>query len=161
VKLTGTWHGEYTYGPGYGTALAGTSVPFVMSLTESWLRKFAGYVRDDASKGGQPERGRIAGMRQDRVITFVKTMPTSYVSDEQGRKVEKRAWLRTMFGLENPELSPHRIHYQGTWSPDGQHVSGTWSIRSEVVGEDGDGVHMVGGEGTWTARRVADLPSEV
>jgi hypothetical protein len=74
--VTGTWLGEYTYGEAYqGTA--GKSVPFTMSLTESWMGRVVGYVRDDASKGGQPERGKIHGGRRGHMLEFVKTMPTA------------------------------------------------------------------------------------
>ena len=98
MKLTGTWHGEYTYGPGYGPAIAGTSVPFVLSLTESWLARFRGYVRDDASRGGQPERGRIAGTRHSASLTFQKTMPVGYVAGDDGKHEESRSWLKRVFG---------------------------------------------------------------
>lgn len=160
MKTTGTWHGEYTLGPGYEN-IAGKSVPFALSLTESWLQRFSGYVRDDASKGGQPERGRIAGKRRGTTIEFVKTMPVGYVMNDEGKLEETRSWLQRAFGVEDRDESPHRIHYAGTLSPDGQQASGTWVIHSEVVAEDGETIHMVGGEGTWTARRVSDLPSEV
>lgn len=160
MKLTGTWLGEYTYGPGYGP-IAGTSVPFRLSLTESLLRSFAGYVRDDATKGGMPERGRIAGRRAGDAITFVKTMPVGYVTDDDGKPVEKRTWLKTMFGIDRSEVSPHRIHYSGTLAADGQQMRGAWVIHSEVIAEQDDVVHCTGGEGTWTARRISDLPSEV
>jgi hypothetical protein len=160
MKVTGTWQGEYTYGPGYET-LAGKSVPFVLSLTESWLQRFAGYVRDDASKGGQPERGRIAGKRSGTAIEFVKTMPVGYVTNEDNKMEEESSWLRRVFGVEQPETSPHRILYSGELSADGQSAAGKWLIQSRMVAQDGDIQHVVGGEGTWTARRVSDLPTEV
>ena len=160
MKVTGTWHGEYTYGPLY-EALAGKRVPFVLSLTESWLQRFAGYVRDDASKGGQPERGRIAGKRRGAAIEFVKTMPVGYVFDDEGRMEEKSSWVRRVFGVEQPDASPHRIHYSGDLSADGQSVAGKWQIQSRVIARDGGVAHVFGGEGTWTARRVSDSPSEV
>lgn len=161
MKATGTWHGEYTYGPGYGPPMAGKSVPFVLSLTHSWPDRIVGYVRDDAAKGGMPERGRIAGKTSGAKIEFVKTMPVSYVTDESGNVVERKAWLRREFGIENASVGPHQIHYAGTLDPDGQTMRGSWIIRLRTNAATGDLVGAVGGEGTWTARRVSDLPSEV
>jgi hypothetical protein len=160
VKATGTWRGEYTYGDLY-EHIAGSSVPFTMSLTESWPGRIAGYVRDDASKGGMPERGRIAGSRRGATLTFVKTMPVGYVSDETGQMVETRTWLSRVFGLDKPAVSPHRIHYTGEMDAIGHSITGTWAIELQVVAEDDEGVHTVGGQGTWTARRVSDQPNEV
>jgi hypothetical protein len=159
VKTTGTWLGEYTYGEIYD--FAGQSVPFTMSLTESWLRRITGYVRDDASKGGQPERGRILGTRRGTTIAFVKTMPVGYVTDPDGKMVETRSWLKRAFGIENVPESPHCIEYVGELAGDGQSVRGQWRIRPRVVAEDDQGAHVFGGNGTWSARRIADLPSEV
>lgn len=160
MKITGTWHGEYTYGPGY-EQIAGKSVPFVLSLTESWMRRIAGYVRDDASKGGMPERGRIAGSRRAATITFVKTMPIGYVMDADGKPLDPRVALRRDHGIEVPELPPHRIHYSGTLAQDGQSIAGSWVIRQTTIETDQGVLESAGGDGTWTARRVSDLPAEV
>lgn len=160
MDLGGTWHGEYTYGAAYD-ALAGSSVPFVLSLTQSQPGQFVGYVRDDATKGGQPERGRIRGERRGNTITFVKTMPTGYVADENGSKEATAAWLRRTFGPDAPGAVPHRILYAGTLSADGTTLSGRWQIPARSLASNDDVVHMIGGEGTWTAHRVSDLPSEV
>jgi hypothetical protein len=160
MKVTGTWHGEYTYGPEYG-AVTGKSVPFVLSLTESWWRRFAGYVRDDAARGGQPERGRVAGKRRGAAIQFVKTMPVGYVTNDQGKLSETtNAWLQRTFGGEQRGTSPLRIHYSGNLSVDGQSAAGQWLIKRRVVSQGGQLVRL-GGEGTWTARRISDLPTAV
>jgi hypothetical protein len=160
VRLTGTWHGEYTYGDFYAD-LAGQRVPFVLSLTESWRYRLSGYVRDDAARGGQPERGRITGVRRGAAVAFVKTMPVGYVTDGDGTRVEVAAWLRRTFGIETPDLPPHRIHYAGELTPDGQTLAGTWVIRPTVVAEGSAGAQCIGGDGTWTARRTSDRPSTV
>ncbi len=161
MKATGTWYGEYTYGEIY-EALAGKSVPFTMSLTESWLRRIVGYVRDDASKGGMPERGRILGSRRGTTIAYVKTMPIGYVTDADGKRVETRNWLQRKYGIENAASVPHCIEYVGELADDGQSARGQWRIRPRVVAEDEQGQHVFGGgTGTWSARRIADLPSEV
>lgn len=160
MKVTGTWLGEYTYGPDY-ESLAGKSVPFTLSLTESWLRKIQGYVRDDATKGGMPERGRIAGKRDGAELTFVKTMPIGYVKDADGTLRDPREVLRRDQGFELPKLPPHRIEYRGTMAADGQSAAGRWVILPASI-ETSQGVwQSTGGEGTWTARRIADLPSAV
>lgn len=160
MKATGTWLGEYTYGPDYG-ALAGKSVPFTVSLTESWLRKVIGYVRDDATKGGQPERGRITGTRKGADLTFVKTMPTAYVTDPDGTRIDVPSALRRDHGVELPALPPHRIDYTGTLAADGQTITGRWEIRPTTIETQRGTWQSPGGKGTWTARRVSDLPTTV
>ncbi|MBX3461553.1 MAG: hypothetical protein KF830_00135 [Planctomycetes bacterium] len=128
-----------------------------MSLTESADHGVTGCVRDDAARGGQPERGRIVGRRRGAAVAFVKTMPVGYVSEADGTMEEIGAWQRRTQGVEVPDLPPHRIHYAGELAVDGT-LAGSWVIR--VAGGGGDG-GCIGGEGTWTARRVADVPSAV
>lgn len=157
-KLTGTWVGEYTYGPGYEGA-AGKSVPFTMSLTEALRRLIAGYVRDDASRGGQPERGRISGRRRGRAVEFVKSYPVGYVVDDDGNQTQTRRELAEQEGHELGELPPHRIRYRGTLDDGGDALRGEWQIlpwRSGDFESDPDGE-----SGTWTARRTSYEPSEV
>lgn len=153
MKVTGTWHGSYVYGPAYGP-LAGKAVPFTMSLTETWLRGVAGYVRDDASQGGMPERGRIRGQRRGAELEFEKTLPNHYVPNPDG-SLTSLAKAAAEQGIELPaKLPPHRIHYRGTLGAGGIEVAGTWSIP----GPDGAGNR---GSGTWSARRTSELPLEV
>jgi len=162
VRISGTWQGQYTYGPGYEASVAGSSVPFTMSITESWLGKVVGYVRDDAARGGQPERGHIMGKRRRQSLEFLKVMPKSYVSDAEGRPVDLRQAMQAQHGIELPaELPPHRIVYSGTLSDDGQSVAGDWLILQwSTQVEQGTFVSGIG-NGTWTARRVSDQPSAV
>ncbi|MCA8974224.1 MAG: hypothetical protein KDC98_05850 [Planctomycetes bacterium] len=159
MKLTGTWVGQYTYGQSYDQ-LAATSVPFTMSLTESWRLRVVGYVRDDASRGGQPERGRIVGQRKGRQLEFLKTMPKGYVTDADGNMVEQRQFLEEEFGIALPDgMPPHRIHYAGTLDEHGQSVAGTWRIVP--WGRTADGRELGSGNGSWSARRMSDQPSAV
>lgn len=162
MKVSGTWLCEYTYGSeGYEqSGIAGTSVPFTMSLTEGWLRNVSGYVRDDASRGGQPERGRIRGRRRGRVLEFLKIMPVHHVVDETGKMVEMRSFYRDRHGLELPaDLPPHRIAYRGTIDETGEAIAGEWQIVPWGRTAHGRPVSM--GAGTWSARRTSDLASEV
>ena len=160
MKVTGTWHGEYTYGAVYEGS-AGKSVPFVLSLTDSWVRGILGYVRDDETRGGMPGRGRIVGSRRGAAIRFVKTMPRNHVFDENGQSVDHREWLRSQ-GIEvRHELPPHEIHYSGELSADGTTAAGRWIIHPEELETNQGTFETGGGEGTWTARRVSDLPTEV
>lgn len=160
MKVTGTWNGEYTYGEAY-QGIVGKSVPFTMSLTESWMSRVVGYVRDDATKGGQPERGKIHGGRRGLTLEFVKTMPTAYMADPDGSQKETRSsWLKRTYGIEEDPTAPHRIHYVGRLSADGHSVHGEWLIRQRQVQTD-QGMVELAGTGTWSARRIADLPSEV
>lgn len=153
MRLTGTWHGTYVYGPLYGP-LASRAVPFTMSLTETWPRRIAGYVRDDATKGGMPERGRVLGRRRGTSIEFEKTMPNHYVMRPDGTLVSLSEAAAEQ-GVELPaRMPPHRIRYEGTLSADGQQITGTWRIPMP----GGSGEH---GRGTWSARRTSELPLEV
>ena len=161
MKVTGTWLGEYTYGPGY-TAIAGMSVPFTMSLTESGLRKVIGYVRDDATKGGMPERGRILGSKRGKQLEFIKSMPHSYQMDGDRRLVDLRDAVQSEHGIKLPtELPLHRIRYVGSFAADGLSIAGQWNILPWSVSTGSGQVGGAGGRGTWTAKRVADQPSEV
>lgn len=159
MKVSGTWLGEYTYGDGYED-IAGKSVPFTMSLTESWLGRVLGYVRDDATQGGQPERGKIRGSRRRLTLEFVKSMPTGYVFDPDGKLEPRSSWLKRAFGIDEDPDEPHRIHYIGRLSADGGSVRGEWVIRRGQLDTE-QGVIEFGGAGTWSARRTSDLPSEV
>jgi hypothetical protein len=160
MNITGTWTGSYTYGPGYEEA-ANTSVPFRLSIDETWLGRIAGYVRDDASKGGMPERGRIHGRRRGRRIEFVKVMPVGYVTNDDGELMRTQDWLDQQ-GFEDIQAAAHRIHYAGELDIAGQSMSGSWLIRPrELDGSMGSKVFFEGGEGTWTARRISELPSEI
>jgi hypothetical protein len=160
MRVSGTWEGEYTYGTVYG-ADGGVSVPFRMSLSEGWFGRFAGYVRDDASKGGMPERGNIAGRRKRSRMTFVKSMPNMYLV-YKGGLVDLREWIEREHGLTvSRELPPHRIRYSGTFSSDDLSLTGTWAIvRYRAVIDEGV-IEFGVGNGTWTARQVSDQASTV
>ncbi len=167
MRLTGTWHGEYVYGDGYGD-LAGARVPFALSLTESGAAalvgfgRITGYVRDDASKGGMPERGRIAGRRRRQRVRFVKAMPNHYLAQGDGTLVGLRDVVRAQHGLELPaSLPPHRIAYEGELDQTGESMRGTWTILPWTAAAGGGVVHGAGGTGTWSAQRRSPLPSEV
>lgn len=158
MKLTGTWIGQYTYGDCYQEeGIAGKSVPFTMSLTETWLGRIKGYVRDDASRGGQPERGRISGRRKGRRLSFMKIMPTGYVV-EDGEFVDRREHLADALDAEELDnLPPHRIHYEGDIDDHGETVAGAWNIVAWDDAADDDDV----ARGTWSARRASYEPDAV
>ncbi len=160
MTITGTWLGEYTYGELYGN-IAGKSVPFTLSLTDSWLGRVTGYVRDDATKGGMPERGRIAGKRKGNAIEFVKTMPVGYVTDPSEALGDKHTRLQRASGIENPRGGPHHIHYFGEIDAAGHTMRGTWIILGSTDATTGETAPLPRGEGSWTARRSSELPSEV
>ncbi|MFO1078320.1 MAG: hypothetical protein U1E73_11420 [Planctomycetota bacterium] len=159
MDLTGTWIGEYTLGAEYGAA-AGTSVPFVLSLTESALRGGRGYVRDDTEKGGQPGRGRIHGRRRGTHVRFRKTMPENLVRAPDGAWVPLHKLMREQHGIDLPaDLPPHRIDYVGTVDAVGGAMSGEWHIVRCVVRSLG--IALGTGAGTWSARRTADEPTQL
>ncbi len=161
MRLTGTWEGEYVYGPNY--AIEGLAVPFRMSLQESWLRKVVGSVRDDASAGGQPELGRIEGRRRGRHFEFVKAMPVAYAMDpETSELVPTMDFLARAAGREPPgsQLSSV-IRYSGTYDPVTDSLEGRWSIVPHRFPSAAGPIEWGGGSGTWTARRLSRELSEV
>lgn len=161
MRLTGTWEGEYVYGPTY--AVEGLAVPFRMSLQESWLRKVVGSVRDDASAGGQPELGRIEGRRRGHRLEFLKTMPVAYVMDPETRElVPTMDFLARAAGRE-PDGSQVRIiiRYSGTHDPVTDGLEGQWSIVPRRLQAATGPIELGGGSGTWNARRLSREPSEV
>lgn len=149
--------------------LAGTSVPFTLSLTESIgilrRRRFFGHVRDDAARGGQPERGSVKGVRRRREVEFRKTMPACYVPSPDGSLVTLRKHLHDQGFTELPEvMPPHWIDYRGELTDDGQAMRGTWIISRNLVHSD-QGWLDIGGDGasagTWTAQRRSPQPSAI
>lgn len=152
MRTTGTWLGEYTYGAHFYGPAAGKSVPFHLSLTESWLGRFTGHVRDDASQGGMPELG---------TVELIKTMPVSYVTEPSGALIETKAWIQREYGIENPTLEPHRIHCTGRFDEYGDGMRGTWRIWNRVDHPNGESVQMTVGVGTWSARRIAARPRAI
>lgn len=154
MRVTGTWQGAYVYGPDYGAG-SGKRVPFTMSLSESWLARVTGWVRDDPSEGGMPEQGTILGRRRRRSLEFTKEMPHHYMV-EDGRLVDIREWCKRVHGATLARhVPPHRIVYIGDLSPDAESIVGTWSIVSWVAESDIGLFEMGEGTGSWTARRIS------
>ncbi len=160
AKLTGTWQGTYEYGGGYESEQP-RAVPFRISATEGALGRIGGYVRDDASQGGMPERGRISGRRQSDKIEFVKTMPNQYFSNDDGELIPVREALLAETGLDLPELPPARIQYTGKLSDSGDEIEGEWEVLPTRIQADDAILEFGQGSGTWSMRRVSDLVDEV
>jgi hypothetical protein len=160
MKLTGSWSGEYTYGSDYGDG-SGVSVPFKVSVSESWFGRFAGYVRDEASRGGMPERGRVRGRRRGARIEFIKSMPIHYAWGGDSLH-NLSAYLVEVGGFESPEdLPPHMIRYVGHIAADGQSIEGAWSIVPWSVEIGGQRLQLGSGDGTWTAKKDSHSVSAV
>ncbi|MCA8951920.1 MAG: hypothetical protein KDE27_20590 [Planctomycetes bacterium] len=162
MNLTGTWIGEYTYGEGYAAdGMAGMSVPFTMSLTESAPDRIVGYVRDDSSRGGQPERGRVLGARHGKRVEFTKTMPVGYFTID-GELVERREYIERIEQIELPPgaLPPFRIAYTGEFDATGEALAGEWRIEPWGRTEDGEPLGEAS-RGTWSARRSSYEVAEV
>lgn len=164
ARATGTWLCEYTLGEDYGDQ-AGKSVPFRLSLTERGLGalfarpRVTGQVRDDASKGGFPELGEIRGQLRGLRLSFVKTMPVTYLADENGDLMTITDYYRR----HDLEARPRRhvIYYRGVLSDDGEQVRGDWAIPPHMI-EFAEGISNVpGSRGTWSGRRTSPLPTEL
>lgn len=152
MRITGTWQGQYTYGEDYGN-ITGMSVPFRLSLHQSWwFGRVRGHVRDDVSKGGQPELGLVDGWRKGTVVRFVKVMPVAY-SMVDGSLMPLRDDLR-QHGLEVLGELSHWIGYSGTVREDGRAMDGDWQILPRQVETDRGRIEVGRGSGTWSAKHV-------
>jgi hypothetical protein len=152
MRITGTWQGQYKYGEDYQED-TGTSVPFRLSLRQSWwFGRVRGHVRDDVSKGGQPELGLVDGWRKGTVVRFVKVMPVAYAMVD-GRLTPFRDLLQQQGFTVLGEL-PHRIGYRGTVRGDGRTMDGDWQILPEQVETDRGWIEVGSGSGTWSAQQV-------
>lgn len=166
IDLTGTWVGEYRYGPVYGEDL--DAVPFRLSCTQHGSR-LLGYVRDEVAAGGFPERGRIQGSIQGLGLSFRKVMPVTYVFDEEGASVRLEDFLRDQWSAEldaeaeqiEIRTSPHVITYEGAVEPGSFEVKGIWQIPPMRISVDGQSLEAPRGmgDGRFTMRRVDPNPS--
>jgi len=157
ARISGTWNGRYRYGREYGLGMP-RSVPFRMSLTGRLLGRFGGYVRDDPSRGGQPERGRIHGRLHGDAVIFRKVMPALYVTDDDGRQVDLRELLTEAYGTVPTEALEHVIEYRGTLV--GPTIRGVWTIVPKTIEVPGQRVFETsGGSGTFIARRTSKVPA--
>ena len=152
MRITGTWQGQYTYGDGYAT-ITGISVPFRLSLHESWwFGRVRGHVRDDVSKGGQPELGMVDGWRKRAAVRFVKVMPAPYVLVDG--KLRPLRELLLQQGITVVGEMPHWIGYSGAVRDDGRMMEGDWQILERPVQTDRGYMQLGSGSGTWSAHHV-------
>jgi len=106
AKLTGVWHGIYTY-PSL------MSVSFVATLIES-ERSLSGSTHEPCTVGarhGGTLYATLWGSRQDRSVTFVKT-----------------------YDVAGPHYQ-NDVAYEGTLSRDGTEIEGRWSIPPRSSGK--------------------------
>lgn len=155
MNVSGEWHGEYTYGPDYG-AVAGKSVPFLMTVTDAWLEGIRGEVQDDARHGGMPEPGVVRGRRWGRWLRFTKSYPRHYLVRTDGKLQDLGPQLELQFEVRlTEELPPSRILYGGALRADGAMLQGSWRILPWSVHTDRGKLRIRGGNsGSWTAHRA-------
>jgi len=106
AKLTGVWHGLYTYANGL-------SVSFVATVIENGSH-VSGSTHEPCGLdelAASTLYATLVGQRQDSVVTFVKT----YDGDRPGY------------------LDP--IAYDGTLSHDGTEIEGRWTISARHSGK--------------------------
>jgi hypothetical protein len=149
--IVGTWQGEYAYGPMYGDPPP-DPVPFRMSLSTGWFGRFAGYVRDDASRGGMSERGRIRGKVRGEELFFRKVMPVGYAFDDGGDQVSYDDLARQLDIPRSALPTHHVIEYYGRF--DGQQLRGSWRIPPLHPDQPAS-------TGTWSARRQSEMVDQV
>jgi hypothetical protein len=150
VDATGTWHGEYRYGPEQGLA----PVAFTLRLTQDTRGHLTGTVLEHPP--GTPEEGRILGTCRRGRVDFLKLMPVARVSAANGTQ-ELRIFLAEAGHAVDGPIEHPQILYQGRLAADGRTMSGTWRLDDYVVPlADGQVFRLPGGEGAWAASRVAE-----
>jgi hypothetical protein len=82
-KVTGVWHGTYSYEPS-DTMPKRDPVPFTLKLKQGWLGHFTGSVTEDAT-GGMPETGMIDGYFSFPRIEFTKRLTRRSRQQPQSR----------------------------------------------------------------------------
>ncbi len=154
--LTGTWEGAYHYPPEDYAELEHLWVPFRMSLADGDEQGFSGYVRDDATHGGAPDRGRIVrGNIKGRSVAFDKVIPINYFISEDGL-IEAQELIETQFDVKiEGDMPPHTVRYTGEWSADGEELNGEWELQPMKIQTTDGYVQTNGGHGTWSMRRVS------
>jgi len=147
-KVTGTWRGNYSYGPMEHIPKL-EPVPFTLTLKQGWFGRFTGTVTDDGPRG-MPGAGVIEGYFSFPRIEFTKRMPVCYVVTPDGRTITLREYIIEQ-GHNCERDVPHTpIFYEGKFSGPSR-AQGTWILRAGPVSlGDGRAIQMSEARGGWS-----------
>ncbi len=151
-SIKGRWFGEYAFDqmPEYPQGFA--PVPFIMDIEEEWGGKFRGRVKDD-----MPDPAMVQGETAGVTVEFTKQMPVFYVGPPDHIRLFEE-WVKREFNLEvDYSVRSPPIHYEGTFSSDGEEIEGKWAILEHRIHFRTAGNHrfvdLLSTSGTWHARR--------
>ena len=147
-KVTGTWHGTYSYDPVEHIPKL-DPVPFGLTLKQGWFGRFTGTVTDGGPRG-MPGTGFIEGYFSFPRIEFTKRMPVCYVNTLDGRSITMREYLIEQGHTCERDVPHMPIFYQGAFSSPSR-AQGTWIIRAGPVSlGDGRCVQTPEARGGWS-----------
>lgn len=107
VNISGSYHGSYTYGPGYQN-LAGNSVRFHIAIQQTpGSEQFTGTIDEDYSGFGTPLNGRLW-------------------ADIRGTCRREGAIVKVHFTKTYRYFAQESVIYQGTFPAGGGTLAGTW-----------------------------------
>ncbi|BAV04975.1 hypothetical protein SAMN05421788_11370 [Filimonas lacunae] len=139
--FSGTWHGKYTYGEGYGPAYHGVSTAFEISLTlERGILK--GYCIDDPKVYPMKQPATIEGFIEGNLISFIKKYACAWSIDYNGNVIEY------------PQKPSHEIHYTGYFE-EGL-FKGEWEIMSNKEVDRNGNILSNSLDGNWSMKHVDD-----
>jgi hypothetical protein len=122
--MTGTWTGEFSYGPEYGADLTKEKVSFVLKLIDI-NKQFEGECTDEQGVGASSYPASIRGFVEGNFISFIKQYPVSHYLDEEGE---------THLDYRHPHPE---IHYTGYYNESTQAFAGKWEMIYEQQISDG------------------------
>jgi hypothetical protein len=141
-SISGTWLGEFEYGPHYGENLYGKKVSFKMYLEEDGQGQFTGTCKDIEGAGAHKEVASIHGFREENFISFIKQYPVHLNFDTDNRSL-----------IKNDKLIQSNLTYKGHFNYETGKFTGEWEIHSLWKTDDG-GTQEDIVSGIWEMKRV-------
>lgn len=148
-KVTGTWHGTFTFGTAERTPPP-DPVVFTLVLEQGWFGRITGTVTENGP-GSMPGTGVVKGSFSFPYIRFTKCMPVCCVLKQNGEVVTLREFLRAQ-GHDDARDLPHPpVFYEGELSgPNLAH--GTWTVEaSSIALGNGRAIQVPEARGDWSA----------
>ena len=135
---SGKWQGQYTYGPGYGERLRGTSDVFTLDITVDRKGRFDGSFVEPERPGVGSLTGRVEGKIEDVEIEFIKVYSVYFGLVADGS-----------YAVDTGR-EPVEVHYYGKLN--GEVFQGNWKIFYSIIRKNGETDVWIS-EGTWSMGR--------
>lgn len=153
--IAGDWEGRYLFDEA-NPAFPRDGVPFAMTLAAGWFGRIRGTVREDPSRGGMPEEGRIRGRIRGERIILAKRMPICYINGPRPLST----YILEEHGVDIGPSPPHPpILCEGRYDPWKDSASGHWCIGPHKIRIWAGGatikIDIKRATGTWEMRRPA------